>query len=59
MASAITGASRVEQVAANVRAGRHRLSAGTLAGIDQVRSGSAASDPAQVGPAAPQVTVVA
>jgi aryl-alcohol dehydrogenase-like predicted oxidoreductase len=59
VASATTGASRPEQVAVNAKAGRHRLSAETLAGIDEVLSGSAASDPAQAGPAAPQVTAVA
>ena len=36
VASAITGASRPDQVAGNARAADHRLSAETMAGIDQV-----------------------
>ena len=56
--SAITGASRPDQVAGNAQAADHRLSAETMAGIDQVLAAPAALDPSLAG-AASEVVVVA
>jgi aryl-alcohol dehydrogenase-like predicted oxidoreductase len=55
VASAITGASRPDQVAGNARAADHRLSGETMAGIDEVLAVSTSL----IGAVAPQVVVVA
>ena len=55
VASAITGAPRPDQVAGNARAVDHRLSGGTMAGIDEVLADSTS----RIGAVAPQVVVVA
>jgi aryl-alcohol dehydrogenase-like predicted oxidoreductase len=55
VASAITGASRPDQVAGDPRAADHRLSGETMAGIDEVLADSASL----TGAVAPRVVVVA
>ncbi len=54
VASAITGAPRPDQVAGNARAVDHRLSGGTMAGIEVL-----ADSTSRIGAVAPQVVVVA
>jgi aryl-alcohol dehydrogenase-like predicted oxidoreductase len=47
VATAITGGSRAEQVKANATASGHKLSAETLAGIDQALEGAIEQGPAE------------
>ena len=53
VASAITGGSRPDQVEANARAAGHRLSAETMAGIDEALGDAVQADGALVGKASP------
>ncbi len=54
VASAITGGSRPEQVTSNVKAAGHRLSAETIAAIDEALGDAIERDPALVGRGTPR-----
>jgi aryl-alcohol dehydrogenase-like predicted oxidoreductase len=54
VATAITGGSRPEQVSDNAAAAGHRLSAETLAGIDEALGDAVVRDPGKVGEGSPK-----